>query len=57
MWSMYTERFAGVRISFPEDLFGSVEQNRFGLQIRKIKENPLNQEAPFLAGPVVDLKH
>jgi hypothetical protein len=51
MWAMYTEQFSGVRISFPENLFGSVEQNRFDLHIRKISENPLNQKAPFLAGP------
>lgn len=51
MWAMYTENFKGVRISFPETLFGEVEQNRFGLKIRNIKQNPLRQESPFLAGP------
>lgn len=51
MWSMYTDDFNGVRISVPDDIFGAVEQHRFGLKIRDIKENPLNQEAPYLAGP------
>lgn len=51
MWAMYTDRFSGVRISFPEELFGSVKDVSFGLHIRDISENPLNQKQPFLAGP------
>lgn len=51
MWAMYTNNLEGIRISFPEDLFGKVEQNRFDFRIRKLKQNPLEQESPFLAGP------
>jgi len=51
MWSLYTKGFRGVRIGFPDNLFGNVEQNRFGLKIRASKQNPLNQKTPFIAGP------
>jgi len=51
MWAMYTEKFKGIRIGFPQNIFGEVEQERSGLKIRKLDREILDIESSFLAGP------